>query len=254
MSWSALQESVGDTLYCWFPGWSFNAEVFSSLYQQLPGSHLGAHYVAAGDMENYARELALELHQNINKKRVNDGADQNKITRLVFIGWSLGGALAVHCLRQFQAVTNIPTALITLATGERFLQQSEDSEQGMAEKTFSAFSASLDKFPTKTTKRFLGLCTQHADNPRDVMRLLANSQISDESVLKHSLQWLNYSALPLVKAPQLHLYSAQDGFNPRRMTSEYQSSESSHCFFLTETGLTDFLNAVQAIKKVQESH
>lgn len=253
MSWSGLQESAGDTLYCWFPGWSFNAEVFSPLYQQLPGPHLGARYIAADEMENYARELALELHQNINQKHANDGADKNKITRVVFIGWSLGGALAVHCLQQFQAVTDIPAALITLATGERFLQHSKDSEQGMAEKTFSAFSDNLEKFPTKTTKRFLGLCTQHADNSRDLVRLLATSQISDESLLKHSLQWLNYSALPPINTPQLHLYSALDGFNPRRITPQAESSAHSHCFFLTEAGQTEFLRSVRALTELRES-
>jgi len=238
MSWTPLADTQGDTLYCWLPGWSFSPQVFSPIYNQLTGIHVGAEYIADSRMEEYAETLATEL-KNI--------STQQNGKQLIFVGWSLGGALAVHCLKQFCQQSDIPAALVTLATGERFLQEPEVSQQGMEQQTFTTFSASLEKFPAKTTKRFLGLCTQHADNARELMRELANTQISDEATLIHSLNWLNYEILPEVNAPQLHCYSHQDGFNPRRLSPAFTSAENSHCFFLTESGQTELLNSIQTL-------
>ena len=238
MSWTLLNQVESQTLYCWFPGWSFSAEVFSPLYQQLPGCHLAADYIAADSLEQYAKTLANDLQQI---------CIQQSAKQIIFIGWSLGGALAIHTLKQFQMVSETSVALITLATGERFLQEPEVSTQGMELETFAAFSENLEKFPAKTTKRFLGLCTQYANAPRELMRELANAQLSDEKTLIKSLSWLNYPTLPQVDAPQKHWYSTQDGFNPRRLTPASESSQASHCFFLTESGQKELLNSIRSL-------
>ena len=238
MSWTELNASESDMLYCWFPGWSFSAEVFSPLYQQLSGSHLGADYIAGTNLEPHALNLSDQLNQICH---------QQPIKKIICIGWSLGGALAIHTLKQFQMVSDIPVALITLATGERFLQEPEVSAQGMEQETFAAFSENLEKFPAKTTKRFLGLCTQYANAPRELMRELANAQLSEEKTLIKSLSWLNYPTLPQVDAPQRHWYSTQDGFNPRRLTPASESSQASHCFFLTESGQKELLNSIRSL-------
>lgn len=241
--WSNLTATPGNTLYCWFPGWSFSATVFAPLYQQLPGTHIGTEFIAQGSMSDYGRQLAQTLMRK---------TDAEKPDRVVFIGWSLGGAAAVYCLQAFQNLSNIPCALMTLACGERFLQDDDHCDQGMAEKTFSAFARGLQASPEKTAKRFLSLCTQHADTPRELMRLLAAHQVHDKAVLQHSLQWLNYSTLPIINAPQQHIYSARDEFNPRRISPNTHSTAPSHCFFLTEVGQSEFLHSLHALAKVQE--
>ena len=238
MSWTVLNTTDQPIVYCWFPGWSFSAKVFSPIYQQLPGCHLGADYIAAGSLENYALTLANNLNQHCIPQTAK---------KVVFIGWSLGGALAHHCLAKFSEISDMPVALLTLATGERFIQEPEISEQGMDQETFMAFSANLEKFPAKTAKRFLGLCTQHADNAREQMRQLASTQITDENILIRSLAWLNYEKLPQVSARQQHWYSEQDGFNPRQLKPAFCSSEKGHGFFLTQSGQKELLSSVQTL-------
>lgn len=248
MNWSVLHNDNTQTLYCWFPGWSFKASVFESLYRDIPATHLGISYPATGELIEFAQKSVQELVQFI---QANQSTTSFK--NVIFIGWSLGGAMAVHCAQAFQQLSDMPVALMTLATGERFLQEPGSSApsisgSGMEPETFAAFSASLGKFPAKTTKRFLGLCTQHADNARELMRELANHQISDEAILVHSLHWLNYQALPSLPISQLHGYSEQDGFNPRQLSPVFYCDEKSHVFFLTETSNSKVLQALQQLE------
>lgn len=255
MNWSVLHQANTQTLYYWFPGWSFTANVFEPLYRDIPATHLGISYPEKGELIEFAQQSAQELVQFI---QINQSA--TSFSNVIFIGWSLGGAIAVHCAQAFQQLSDMPVALMTLATGERFLQESDISaadisspnisEQGMEQETFAAFSASLEKFPAKTAKRFLGLCTQHADNARELMRELANHQLSDEATLIHSLHWLNYQALPALQAQQLHGYSEQDGFNPRQLSPAFYCDEKSHVFFLTEPGKNKVLQTLHQL----ESH
>ena len=239
MSWTELNASESDMLYCWFPGWSFSAEVFSPLYQQLSGSHLGADYIAGTNLEPHALNLSDQLNQICH---------QQSIKKIICIGWSLGGALAIHTLKQFQMGSDIPTALITLATGERFVQQPEISTQGMQQEVFAAFSENLEKFPAKTGKRFLGLCTQYADAPRAFMRELSNTQLCDATILIESLNWLNYARLPAIEIPQQHWYAQQDSFNPRRLIPAFESSQSSHAFFLAEPSQKELFKVIQSLQ------
>lgn len=253
MNWSELHNDNTQVLYCWFPGWSFQASVFEPLYRDIPATHLGINYPEKGELIEFAQQSAQELVQFIQTNQ-----STTSFSNVIFIGWSLGGAIAVHCAQAFQQLSDMPVALMTLATGERFLQESDISaadisspnisEQGMEPETFSAFSASLEKFPTKTAKRFLGLCTQHADNARELMRELANHQLSDEATLIHSLSWLNYQILPALQAQQLHGYSEQDGFNPRQLSPAFYCDEKSHVFFLTEPGKNKVLQAINQLK------
>ena len=250
MNWAMLHNDNTQTLYCWFPGWSFKASVFEPLYRDIPATHLGISYPASGELIDYAQQSAQELVQFIQTNQ-----STTSFSNVIFIGWSLGGAIAVHCAQAFQQLSDMPIALITLATGERFLQEPDISspnisEQGMELETFATFSANLEKFPTKTAKRFLGLCTQHADNARELMRELANHQLSDEATLIHSLNWLNYQTLPALQAQQLHGYSEQDGFNPRQLSPAFYCDEKSHVFFLTEPGKNKVLQAIHQL----ESH
>ncbi|UTW49183.1 thioesterase domain-containing protein [Bacterioplanoides sp. SCSIO 12839] len=253
MNWAMLHNDNTQTLYCWFPGWSFQASVFEPLYRDIPATHLGINYPEKGELIEFAQQSAQELVQFI---QINQSTTSFK--NVIFIGWSLGGALAVHCAQAFQQLSDMPIALITLATGERFLQEAGTSElkpstptisaQGMEPKTFATFSASLEKFPTKTAKRFLGLCTQYADNARELMRELANRQVSDEATLIHSLSWLNYQTLPALQAQQLHGYSEQDGFNPRQLSPAFYCDEKSHVFFLTEPGKNKVLQTLHQLE------
>ncbi|WP_419811575.1 hypothetical protein [Bacterioplanoides sp.] len=248
MNWSVLHNDNTQTLYCWFPGWSFKASVFEQLYRDIPATHLGISYPATGELIEFAQQSAQELVQFIQTSQ-----STTSFKNVIFIGWSLGGAIAVHCAQAFQQLSDMPISLMTLATGERFLQEADISdpsisESGMEPETFAAFSASLEKFPTKTAKRFLGLCTQHADNARELMRALANHQLSDEAILIHSLNWLNYQALPALQAQQLHGYSEQDGFNPRQLSPAFYCDEKSHVFFLTETGNSKVLQALRQLE------
>lgn len=249
MNWSELQPNGGDsnnsnTVICWFPGWSFQPQVFAPLYQALPGNHLGACFCGQGTLIDNARQLADELVQQLQQRLP-------QVQRLLFIGWSLGGALAVHCLQQLPPHWQKNTGLITLATGRRFLQAIDNSAAaaepipGMAADTFNGFSSDLQQAPEKTRQRFAALCARHSQQPRPLMRQLSQQQIRDPAILNHSLGWLNYPELSSTARVQQHCYASRDDFNPAALSPAFYAAAASHSFFLTAAGQRQILQQIQ---------
>lgn len=241
MSWRLLLDNEGSQKHWyWYPGWSFKPEVFGLFYQQLPGTHWGMDYPDADiGLPAYAQKLA----------------DIPEQTPGIHIGWSLGGAIACHVV----STCNEENSLVTLATGKTFLQQ-PGKTQGMSLATFQDFSGQLQAAPDKTRKRFLGLCTQSHAEPRPVMRLLAQHQITRPECLQYSLNWLNHDELPLLgrpqqlsqQRPQQHWYAAEDQLHGECIEPGRVSSSHSHAFFLMGQGQNEILQMLSTIGSSEE--
>lgn len=225
--------------WCWIPGWSFSGTVFSDLYTQIPGNHWIADYRTSDlRMSGISELLAQTLPDQVN-----------------LVGWSLGGVLAMNIAEMTQV-----KSVVTLATSQRFIA-AEDNELagGMPDDTFNAFSHSLSSQPEKTLKRFIALCAQDAETPRELMRLLSKHQYSattstSTTELAHTLAWLAEYDLPaLHKGSKVnHWYAQRDALNPIRQQPELESAANSHAFFATPHGqqsLTTWLTTKPATSK-----
>ena len=88
--------------------------------------------------------------------------------RAHWLGWSLGGQLAVAAAAK--APTRI-SALITVASNPCFVARN-DWLSAMATDTYTGFKDALSDNPAKTLTRFIMLQTQGADSGRDTLKLL----------------------------------------------------------------------------------
>lgn len=203
--WQPLASTNADqtstTSWYWLPGWSFATTVFADFLATLPGQHWGLNWdAAAGDFQSFAEQLAASAQP---------GA--------IWIGWSLGGALAMRAAHAANA-----RSVLTIATGQQFCKPDNGSDWGMDPAVFEAFQQGLAQQPEKTLKRFLGLCAQGSDERKTLANRLAEYQLSPEGrSLGHSLAWLgeynleqDQRALQAAGIPQLHLYASADSLTP----------------------------------------
>lgn len=218
------QQSNQHDNWCWIPGWSFSGSVFSELFNQLPGNHWVADYRTASlNMNEMSELLAQELPDQAN-----------------LIGWSLGGVLAM----KVADITPV-RSVVTLATSQHFIAAVDnEAAGGMPDDTFSAFSQSLISQPEKTLKRFIGLCAQDAENPRELMRFLSKYQYAaghtttSAAELIHTLAWLAEYELATANnvSKGNHWYAQRDALNPIQQQPALESVANSHAFFATPNG------------------
>ena len=212
--------------WCWLPGWSFSAEVFRPFWEALPGQHWIADYQHNASSLEQACTLAADAPANA-----------------IWVGWSLGGAIATLTAESANAA-----ALVTLATGKRFLAHAEHEgivggeHGGMSDSDFDAFCNGFQANPEKTLKRFLSLCVQGADDARGLMKTLKASQLDAEPGLADSLNWLTQYDLIAPALPGVHFYSQSDALQAQGVTPAALSQSDSHAFFLTADGQQELLH------------
>ena len=130
--------------------------------------------------------------------------------RAHWLGWSLGGQLAVAAAAK--APTRI-SALVTVASNPCFVARN-DWMSAMATDTYNGFKDALNDNPTKTLTRFIMLQTQGADAGRDTLKLL-KQLVKDDSpaALASALTLLETDArasLADVKQPALMQFGDKD--------------------------------------------
>ncbi|WP_167854877.1 malonyl-ACP O-methyltransferase BioC [Mangrovimicrobium sediminis] len=133
--------------------------------------------------------------------------------RAVYLGWSLGGQLAIELAhRHPQRVA----ALVTLASNPRFV--AGDGWPGMAPTTFTAFCDSAQADPVATLRRFDSLQSEGAPAPRPLLRDLRRLRGDTAGAPLAALAWLQQldhrAALAGLPQPRLHLLAEQDALVP----------------------------------------
>ncbi|GAB6066736.1 pimeloyl-ACP methyl ester esterase BioH [Methylothermus subterraneus] len=87
----------------------------------------------------------------------------------VWLGWSLGGQVALELARRYPTKAK---ALVLLATNPKFL--AEGDWPGLAPEVFAEFAQGIERAPQSTLQRFLTLCCLGADSaPKLLGRLRA---------------------------------------------------------------------------------
>ncbi len=137
-----------------------------------------------------------------------------------WIGWSLGGSLALEA--ALQAPERIRT-LTLVTTTPRFVRGA-DWRHAMPLETLEQFHADLTRDPRATLDRFLALEVSGGDEARSVLRLLrarlAEKPAADPAALDIGLDLLRDTdlrgRLPGLAMPSLWLYGQRDALVPRR--------------------------------------
>lgn len=239
--WRLLRsESTGPDWF-WLPGWSFTPEVFAPLYDQLPGRHYGAGYPATAIRFNdFADSLASQT-------------PATPQSPAIWIGWSLGGALACAALSISASTAQATDAvtLITLATSATFCRLQAEDPFGLDATLLQQFSQNMQRQPEKTRRRFLALCTQGAADARSLSRQLAASQTDDQNILLTGLDWLSNYHLPCrstaAHIQQQHWLGCQDALNAGGLNPVYYSPGRCHAFFLEPEGQAALLTELRIL-------
>ena len=132
----------------------------------------------------------------------------------VYIGWSLGGQLALElATRHVERVA----AVVTLCSNPRFVAQRR--WPGMDAAAFASFSASYQSDPVATLQRFGSLQARGARQPRTLLRQLhGRGRGTPGPELEAGLALLQRldqrAQLAQLQQPQLHLLAANDGLVP----------------------------------------
>ena len=247
--WRLLRAESPGPDWLWLPGWSFAPEVFAPLYNQLPGQHYGFDYSATGFADNH--------DFNACARALINQAPASPQRPAIWVGWSLGGALACAALSVSAPASATQksgnTTLITLATSAAFCRIQAEDEFGLDADLLQQFSQDMQQQPEKTRRRFLALCTQGATDARPLSRQLASHQLSDPAILLPGLDWLRSYRLNPATGNRLqvrreqHWLGSHDALNAGGLNPVYYSPGHSHAFFLEPEGQAALLTRLQAL-------
>lgn len=132
----------------------------------------------------------------------------------VYIGWSLGGQLALEMARRYPERVR---AVITLCSNPRFVTGA--GWPGMADSQFQAFCAAAESDPVLALQRFDALQTRGSPRSRELLRKLKSLQRKPaDSTLMAGLEWLTAldqrDDMVGLSIPQFHLLAPQDELVP----------------------------------------
>jgi len=198
-------------------GWGMHGGVWERLAASLSGAyrvtvaelpgHGRSRYGIGGSLEEWA-DACLEAAPD----------------RAVWIGWSLGGTLALEAaLRSPQRVR----ALVPVSATPRFVQ-GPDWPHAMPAATLTRFREALEQDPAATLERFLALQVKGDEQARPLLRLLrgilADRSNPHPGALDDGLRLLQESdlraRLAQLAVPSLWLFGERDTLVPRRWAGE----------------------------------
>ena len=194
-------------------GWGMNGVVWERLAAALSGSFR----VTVADLPGHGRSpygLDGTLEEGVDA--CLEAAPENA----VWIGWSLGGSLALEAaLRSPQRVR----ALVLVSATPRFVQ-GDGWPHAMPAATLERFRDALESDPAATLERFLALQVKGGEDARPLLRLLrgclAGQPEADRAALDDGLRLLQETdlrpRLGELAMPSLWLFGDRDTLVPWR--------------------------------------
>lgn len=219
-------------------GWGATVRVWDDVVTGLQGEYdlLPVHLPGHGESwlsQVSLRALALELV---------DKLGQMVSGKVVFLGWSLGGLLAMQAamLRP-----DLVRALLLVASTPVFVQQ-RGWDSAVSAQQFDSFYRLYERAPEKSLQRFIALQAQGDVNDRQVIRALKSASAPCGSHLKWGLDCLResnlLSGLSELRMPVHMLFGEQDRLVPCRITSHLANRFGIHAELWQATAHVPFLS------------
>ena len=181
-------------------GWGMHSEIWQPLCALLEDQFslvlidLPGHGESQADAESCTLNgMVAEIHNEL---------QQAGIPQAAWLGWSLGGIVAMTYALSYRE--NV-TSLMTLCTSPCFVTR-EDWAAGMDAETFAQFSEAFKTQPQKTLQRFAMLQVQGSETARQDLKQLKSliSSVADPDYPAVS------TALEILEADYRSLYRAAD--------------------------------------------
>ena len=234
-SWGDESNSKNLPVIFCIHGWASNAQVFKPL-AEIFSEHF--HFVAV-DLPGFGEspcddaESAYDINNLV--PALLDVAPEGA----VWLGWSLGGMLAV------QAAARAPEQIakvMTICSNARFLADKQ-WKQGVPSPLFNGFMDSIDDVKT-TLRRFAALTV--VGEQKDMLVHLkwlqqnTQSQQTKSSVLKASLNLLalidNRKIMPILPQPCFHMLATDDAIVPNKLSQELNNLNPMHLVSFVPNG------------------
>jgi len=186
-------------------GWGVSPEILSPWLETL-GESVDTHVVDIPDLDT-GQLLSVDERS----ERLLQSAPSNSY----WLGWSLGGAIALDL------ANNSPRSIrgvITLATNPCFVGQSD--WPGMDTATFASFLKAYREIPAKTLQRFASLQVVGAAEPRAQLRELKANLLEPQVVLAQLLELLaidRRKPLTCLEVPALMMLADSDSLVPAEL-------------------------------------
>lgn len=229
-------------------GWAMHGGVFAPLVQRL-APHYQLHIVdLPGHGHSRDANVPLALQPCVD-------ALLQQLPPAPWIGWSLGGLLALHAASQAPAQV---TALGMLCATPRFVR-GDDWRYGVSAEIFRDFAHGLRNDYTGTLERFIALEAFGSDHARDEIRdlraqLFAHGEPA-ASVLADGLELLQTTdlrpQLEGLQVPSLWIAGRRDRLvDPRAMRAAAALAPHSTLHTIEHAGHAPFLTHADAVAKV----
>ncbi|MEZ5501739.1 MAG: malonyl-ACP O-methyltransferase BioC [Halioglobus sp.] len=136
--------------------------------------------------------------------------------RAVYVGWSLGGQLALEIAATYPERV---AALVTICSNPRFVAGRD--WPGLGEEVFGAFRVGFESDPASAMRRFNRLQAMGSVQPAVLVRQIPYAG-PPSPALRVGLNWLaeldQRASLAALKPPQLHLLAERDALVPCSVT------------------------------------
>lgn len=220
-------------------GWGMHSGVWQPLLESLSG-----YSVTLIDLPGLGRSAGV-MPPSYTLDAVTDLLQEVAPEQAIWLGWSLGGIVAMAFAQRFPERV---AKLITLATSPCFVQRSDWSE-GMDPETYQGFEQSLSENPSKTLQRFnmlqvQGSTTARADS-KLLKQVLAQTELPPVENLEQSLALLKadyrklYSSISL---PTLHILCQLDSLAPQSIAAQLPAFCEADQVVLAEQSHVPFLS------------
>lgn len=144
-------------------GWAMDSGIFAPLAERL--EKMFTLYLVDLPGHGYSGESAIALELDAVARHI-----ATRTPRAIWLGWSLGGLLALHAAQQWPAAVR---GLVMVCASPRFVRGS-DWPLGMDETVLSEFADALHHDCRGTLDRFLMLQAQGSGNTREQLRRMRN--------------------------------------------------------------------------------
>ena len=178
-------------------GWGLNSDVWEDVAEQLARQYT----VTLIDLPGHGRSLLTEPDYQL--EQIAEQLAQAVPQPAIWVGWSLGGLIALQIAHQHPAQVN---ALVMVASSPQFVQ-SDDWPHGVAPEIFEKFAQELEEDYQATLNRFLAIQAMGSheakaeirqlrerllrhDEPK-VAALQGGLRLLQQSNLRHSLSTLS---------------------------------------------------------------